>query len=477
MNGDDPQQYPRTRRVPPPAGPDGRRMPPPDRHDPRVPPGSGRPMPPGSGRPPHSGRPPGSGRPLPPGSGHPPGRPPIEPTQVIRRDGNNPPLAWSQVPSSPARPRGNPPPYEHGVEHGGEPPTHAPTQRPVPYREAPPPPPPARPRRTERPPREPRAPRARRKRHWGRWLLILLLIVILLPVAGVIYLDRSLHRIDALAAYPDRVAQTAGTNWLLTGSDTRVGLTPEQEKELSTGDSADAGGERSDTIMLVHIPKSGAPTVVSLPRDSYVSIPGVGKDKLNSAFSAGGPKLLVQTVENATGLRIDHFAEIGFGGFAGMVDSLGGIDMCLPDAIDDPKAGIDLPAGCQHLSGSQALGFVRTRATPRADLDRMNNQRLFLSALLEKATSAGTLANPLKVWPLARDVAASLQVDNGDHIWDLGRLGWALHGKTIATTVPIGGFTDESGSGNVLLWDKDRASRFFDALAHDQAVPDDLLTR
>ena len=170
-------------------------------------------------------------------------------------------------------------------------------------------------------------------------------------------------------------------------------------------------------------------------------------------------------------------AEIGFGGFAGMVDSLGGIDMCLPDAIDDPKAGIDLPAGCQHLSGSQALGFVRTRATPRADLDRMNNQRLFLSALLDKATSAGTLANPLKVWPLARDVASSLQVDKGDHIWDLGRLGWALHGKTIATTVPIGGFTDESGSGNVLLWDKDRASRFFDALAHDQAIPDDLLTR
>ncbi|NKY85539.1 LCP family protein [Nocardia veterana] len=429
-----------------------------------------------------------------PGRPLPPGRPPIEPTQVIRRDGNNPPpLAWSQAPNSPTRPRATP--FEHGGEpprrHGGEPPggyggepperhrgepTHAPTQRPVPYRE-PPPPPPAQPRRSARPPREPRAPRARRKRHRGRWLLILLLVVILLPVAGVIYLDRSLHRIDALSSYSDRVGQTAGTNWLLTGSDTRVGLTPEQERELSTGGSSDAGGDRSDTIMLVHIPKSGAPTVVSLPRDSYVSIPGVGKDKLNAAFSAGGPKLLVQTVEIATGLRIDHFAEIGFGGFAGMVDALGGIDMCLPDPIDDPKAGINLPAGCQHLSGSQALGFVRTRATPRADLDRMNNQRLFLSALLEKATSAGTLVNPLKVWPLARDVASSLQVDKGDHIWDLARLGWALRGKTVATTVPIGGFTDETGSGNVLLWDRDRASRFFDALAHDRAVPDDLLTR
>ncbi len=358
-----------------------------------------------------------------------------------------------------------------------EPPAHAPTQRPVPYREAPPPPPPARPRRAERPPREPREPRARRRRRPGRWLLILVLIIILLPVAGVIYLDRALHRVDALSDYSGRVGQTAGTNWLLTGSDTRVGLTQEQEQQLSTGDSSDAGGERSDTIMLVHIPKSGQATVISLPRDSYVSIPGVGKDKLNAAFSAGGPKLLVQTVETATGLHIDHFAEIGFGGFAGMVDSLGGIDMCLPDAIDDPKAGIDLPAGCQRLTGAQALGFVRTRATPRADLDRMNNQRLFLSALLDKATSTSTLVNPLKLWPLASGIASSLQVDNGDHIWDLGRLGWALRGGTIATTVPIGGFEDESGSGNVLLWDKDRASRFFDDLAHDRTIPDDLLTR
>ncbi len=307
--------------------------------------------------------------------------------------------------------------------------------------------------------------------------MILLLIIILLPVAGVIYLDRSLHRIDALSGYADRVAQTAGTNWLLTGSDTRVGLTPEQEQTLSTGDASDAGGDRSDTIMLVHIPKSGKATIVSLPRDSYVNIPGVGKDKLNAAFSAGGQKLLVQTVETATGLRIDHFAEIGFGGFAGMVDAVGGIDMCLPDPIDDPKAGIDLQAGCQRLSGAQALGFVRTRATPRADLDRMNNQRMFLSALLNKATSTSTLINPLKIWPLATGIASALQVDKGDHIWDLGRLGWALRSGATATTVPIGGFADESGSGNVLLWDKARASQFFDALAHDRPLPDDLVTK
>ncbi|WP_210749062.1 LCP family protein [Nocardia vermiculata] len=409
---------------------------------------------------------------MPPGPDGPPRRPPVEPTQVIHRDGEDPrPLAWSQVPANPPPPRQDVPPRRRSAEA-----THAPTQRPVPYREAPPPPPPpppARRRRDNRPPPEPRARRPRRKRHVGRWFLILLLVIILLPVAGVIYLDRSLDRIDALGPYTDRVAQTEGTNWLLTGSDTRDGMTEDQERALSTGA---ADGDRTDTIMLVHIPKSGKPTLVSLPRDSYVSIPGIGKDKLNAAFSAGGPKLLVQTVETATGLRIDHFAEIGFGGFAGMVDALGGIDICLPEAIDDPKAGIDLPAGCQQLSGPQALGFVRTRATPRADLDRMNNQRLFLSALLKKATSTSTLINPLRLWPMARDVAGSLRVDKGDHIWDLGRLGWALRGGTTATTVPIGGFTD-TDSGNVLLWDRDRASSFFDALAHDQAIPEDLLTR
>ncbi|GAB2698975.1 LCP family protein [Nocardia thraciensis] len=435
MNGDDPQQYARTRRVPPP-GPGRPAPPPPDQRYPR------------------------GGQP----------RPPHEPTQVMRRDGaREQALAWSQVP-----PTDNPPPrYRPGPPR--RPAGHAPTQRPVPYREPPPPPPPGPPpRRRERPPPEPRM---RRKRHWGRWLVALLLVVLITPIVAAIYLDRSLHRIDALSDYTDRIGDTPGTNWLLTGSDSRLGLTKDQESELSTGDTSDAGGERSDTIMLVHVPKSGATTIVSLPRDSYVPIPGIGRDKLNAAYSAGGPKLLAQTVETITGLHIDHFAEIGFGGFAGMVDAVGGIDMCLPYPIDDPLAGIDLPAGCQHLGGAQALGFVRTRATPRADLDRMQNQQMFMAALLKKATSTGTLVNPLRSWPLAQGLTNSLRVDNGDHIWDLARLGWGLRGDTVTTTVPIGGFDDVSGSGNVVLWDKEKAGRFFDALASDKPIPADLITR
>ncbi|TLG18209.1 LytR family transcriptional regulator [Nocardia cyriacigeorgica] len=410
---------------------------------------------------------------------------------MLHRDGREQaaPLAWSQVPEAPA---GQPPvrdgrtvretiaardPAYAPVEPPRRASTHAPTQKPVPFREDEPPrrrrdvppPPPSRPPRGAG--RAPRPPRPKRKRHLFRWFLVMLVVFALLIVTAIIQLDRTLHRIDALSDYADRVGDTPGTNWLLVGSDSRSGLTADQEQGLATG--GEVGPERTDTIILVHVPPSGRTTLVSLPRDSYVSIPGYGQDKLNASFAFGGPQLLVQSVEIATGLHIDHYAQIGFAGFAGVVDALGGIDVCVPQPIDDPLAGINLAAGCQTLDGPQALGFVRTRATALADIDRMNNQRLFLSALLEKATSASTLANPFRLWPMARDTARSLTVDNGDHIWDLARLGWALRGDTLATTVPIGGFSDTS-SGNVLLWDKANASRFFEALAAGQPIPEDL---
>lgn len=373
-------------------------------------------------------------------------------------------------------PPGAPPRQTHAPTQQPEPfhdaaPPRVPPKRSGPYREGPPPPPPSAPPRRDQPARPPRV---RRKRRWGRWILVFLLLLVIGAVVGVVKLDGSLNRIDALAGYSDRVGDTPGTNWLLVGSDSRAGLSPEEEQALATGGNLES--ERTDTIMLVHIPKSGKTTLVSLPRDSYVSIPGYGQDKLNAAFSFGGPQLLVQTVEIATGVHIDHYAQVGFSGFAGVVDSLGGIDVCLDEPIDDPLAGINLPAGCQKLSGPEALGFVRTRATPRADLDRVKNQRLFMAALLKKATGAGTLLNPFKLWPLAGDIAKSLKVDEGDHIWDLGRLGWAMRGDLIATTVPVGG-AEDTDSGNVLLWDETKAGQFFEALVADQPIPEDLLTR
>lgn len=293
-------------------------------------------------------------------------------------------------------------------------------------------------------------------------------------VGSLVYFDRSLNRIDALPDYPGRIADTPGTNWLLVGSDSRTDLSPEQESELATG--GDTGPERTDTIILIHIPKSGGTTMVSIPRDSYLPIPDYGEDKVNAAFAVGGPSLLVQTLEEATGVRIDHYAQIGFSGFSGIVDAIGGIEVCLDEPISDPLAGIDLPAGCQKLTGPEALGFVRTRATATADLARMQNQRKFMAALMAKATSPMTLVNPFRMWPLVSGTTKSLTVDEGDHIWNLAALAWALHGDTVTTTVPIAGFEDTYESGNVALWDTDRASAFFAALAADRPVPPELLT-
>ncbi len=286
-------------------------------------------------------------------------------------------------------------------------------------------------------------------------------------VGAAVWLDTALHRAPALADYPDRPGPGRGTNWLLVGSDSRQGLTPAQQRELATG--GDIGGARTDTILLVHLPqlwRRAAPTVVSLPRDSYVPIPGHGRDKLNAAFTIGGAPLLTRTVEQATGLRLDHYAEVGFGGFAALVDALGGVRVC-PDApMDDPLAGIDLPAGCQTLGGRDALGYVRSRDTPRADLDRMTNQRQFVSALVHRAADPGVWLNPWRWYAVPHAVVGALTVGRDDHVWDLARLGWALHGTTTTLTVPIGEFAS-TDAGSVVIWNHDAAAELFDALAAD----------
>ena len=305
--------------------------------------------------------------------------------------------------------------------------------------------------------------------------LAILLTVAVAVVAGGFWLDGHLHRMPVLADYAERPAQGRGTTWLLVGSDSRQDLSPEQQAELATG--GDIGNGRTDTILVVHVPGLGSSTpatMVSIPRDSYVEIPDHGQDKINAAFAIGGASLLAQTVEQATGMRLDHYAEIGFDGFDQMVDAVGGVTMCLPEPISDPLAGIELPAGCQELDGRNALGYVRSRATPRADLDRMINQRQFMSALIHRATSPLVLANPLRWYPMAHAASGSVTVDDGAHIWDLARLAWSLHGTVTTTTVPIGEFTG-SDSGSVVVWNSDEANRLFKALAADEAVPADVL--
>lgn len=328
------------------------------------------------------------------------------------------------------------------------------------------------------PPVAPARPRKkpRRVRRALRIIGMVLLLLVTATVAAGIWVETSLTRIPALVDYPGRPAQGAGTTWLLVGSDGRENLSPEQQAELATG--GDLGASRTDTIMLVHLPGFGSSTpatLVSIPRDSYVPIPDYGSDKINAAFSIGGAPLLAQTVEQATGLRVDHYAEVGFAGFAGLVDAVGGVTMCPAEPISDPLAGIDLPAGCQQLDGRSALGFVRSRATPRADLDRMTNQREFMSALVQRVASPAVVLNPLRWYPMARAAGDTVTVDDGDHLWDLVRLGWALRGDSTRTvTVPIGEFTD-NGSGSIVVWDSEAAQRLFSALASDTAIPQDVL--
>jgi LCP family protein required for cell wall assembly len=290
-----------------------------------------------------------------------------------------------------------------------------------------------------------------------------------------VWAEVNLHRIAALTDYPERPAVGSGTNWLLVGSDSRGDLTPEQQAELSTG--GDLGSGRTDTILLVHIPglASGQPTtMVSIPRDSYVAIPGWGNDKINAAFAEGGAPLLTQTVEQATGLRIDHYAEVGFGGFGGIVDALGGVQLCLPEPLRDPLAGIDLPAGCQMVDGADALGYVRSRATPRADLDRMRHQREFMSAVLARATSPGPWINPWRWYAVPHAAVGALTVDTETHVWDLARLGWSLHGRPTTVTVPIGEFVGNE-SGAVVVWDSASAAALFGALYSDAAIPQQVI--
>ncbi|WP_328649653.1 LCP family protein [Amycolatopsis sp. NBC_00348] len=322
-----------------------------------------------------------------------------------------------------------------------------------------------------------RPPRRRRRWGFGRILLTLLLVFVVFFAGIWVYLEFSIKRVDALADYDGRPVAAAGTNWLIVGSDSREGLTTADEENLATGDVAAAGGQRTDTIMVAHLPdNSTKPTLLSLPRDSQVKIPGHGTNKINAAFSLGGPKLLAQTVEGATGLHIDHYAEIGFGGFAKIVEAIGGVEMCIDKDMNDTVTGISIKAGCpQTLDGREALGFVRMRhsdATPRSDLDRVANQRKFIGALVSQIASPGTLLNPFDFFPLLSAAPDALTMDSGDHVHNLAGLAIAMRGISsggvVTTTVPV-------TSGSAENWDKNKSKQLFDALKNDTEVPDSVI--
>ena len=200
------------------------------------------------------------------------------------------------------------------------------------------------------------------------FLVVLWTLAVLLVYATALFAVFYSGVSTVAALPPDSTAASSGMNVLIVGSDSRAGLSEEQQNELSTGS---VEGNRTDTIMLLHVPLLGEPTLVSIPRDSWVPIPGYGSDKINSAFALGGPQLLVRTVEDVTGLQITDYIEVGFAGVAATTDAMGGVVLCPRQDFNDENSGLNVKAGCQTMDGPTALAYVRMRyADPRGDLGR-----------------------------------------------------------------------------------------------------------
>ncbi|MEG3627094.1 LCP family protein [Streptomyces poriticola] len=310
---------------------------------------------------------------------------------------------------------------------------------------------------------------------------ITLVTVLLVTTVGTYFwADSKLNREVDLSKVIDRPEAGKGTNYLIVGSDSREGLTDQQKKDLRTGS---AEGKRTDSMMILHTGDNGA-TLISLPRDSNVEIPtfvgsdsgktyqGTGRQvKLNAAYAEDGPELLVRTVEFNTGLRIDHYVEIGFAGFANIVDAVGGVEMDIPQDIKDTKSGADLKKGRQTLDGQEALAFVRTRyALAGSDLDRTKNQQKFLSALASQVATPSTVLNPFRLYPTMGAGLDSLIVDKDMGLFDLADMFWAMKGVSggdgTSMNMPISGST---GNGN-LQWDTAKVKQLVSQLKNDEKV-------
>lgn len=273
-----------------------------------------------------------------------------------------------------------------------------------------------------------------------------------------------MHRVDALTGSQG----TAGTTYLFTGSDSRDGWITE--------DSSDVG--RTDSVILVNRARNGQTAMVSMPRDLYVEIPGVGMNKLNSAFAYGGPPLLVQTIENLTGLTVDHYIEIGMGGVSEIIDALGGVTLCYDADVFDPYSGMDWTAGCHLCDGEEALAFSRMRyEDPLGDIGRALRQRQVLNAVADKALNVKVLFNPAEQLRLANAGADALTVSQGTSAWNVGQLLLAMRkaGRSdLMGQPPISSMGEMTNAGLVMILDAQRAPEFFQKLIEGKLTPADF---
>ena len=313
------------------------------------------------------------------------------------------------------------------------------------------------------------APRPRRKRRRHLVLKTLsLLLVLILAWGGFLVWDANsnIGRVSALTGSAD----TPGTTYLLAGSDSRADGAVQDGFE---------GSERADSIMLVNVAPNGQAVALSIPRDTYAEIPGVGWDKINASYAYGGPQLLVETVEKLTGLTVDHFVQIGMGAVPDMVDAVGGVELCYDHDANDEYSGLNWTAGCHTVDGTTALQFSRMRyQDPEGDIGRTKRQRQVISKVVSAAASPATLINPARTLKVERAGSKSFTVDEDSSIFTVGSLVLALRSASseeLMGVPPIESldYTTSAGASAVLLRDE-TAPDFFEKLRTGKLTSSDL---
>jgi LCP family protein required for cell wall assembly len=319
--------------------------------------------------------------------------------------------------------------------------------------------------------------RRRRRRRWQ----IAGIVVSLLLLAGTGTLKYLYDHLEDIVQEPIAPVEAEKDemdpfNALLVGSDSREGLT--EEEQLAFG-AEEVGGQRADTIILAHVdPSDNRVTMIQFPRDLYVPIDGSYSNKVNTALM-DGPSALVRTVEDLTGIEVNHYAQVNIAGFRDIVDAIGGVKLCIPDPIPfDPKTGIEVTeeeTGMVEFDGERALRFVRSRNYATGDFERIANQQKFMSAALNKVTSTSTFFRPNRLIALYKAVGDNLVLDEGTKLSRLLSIGRRLRSFDPETyeayIVPnLGTTTNEAGS--VVLPDEEAMKIMFDAVAANESPAD-----
>ena len=314
--------------------------------------------------------------------------------------------------------------------------------------------------------------RAARRRRLSLVICGALSAVVLLVAGGAWgltgWVNDTIKRVDAGTS---DAATTGPLNILVAGVDQRTGLTHHQEVMLHVGDDVSTN---SDTLMLVHVSADRSRVeVISIPRDSWVDIPGHGMSKINAAYGLGGPKLMVQTVENVTGLTINDYVEVNFLGFVKVIDALGGVNICLTQPVDDSYSGLQLSAGEHHVDGITALAYARDRHSFAAsDLARIQDQQKLLSSALTSAIHSGLLANPVKLSSFISAAVSALTVDKNLNVSALADQMRGISTQDVRfLTVPVANsnYVTPDGEDAVQL-DQQAAGALFEKLRNDQDV-------